>query len=180
MNYVQTNPVGIDRPIQNIQTFLHDRLGWANIEAYGRTYNIAGMPMAYIKNDEYRDLFTNDKKNAIICFITDDKHTTEYGDQFTVKIKIVFMVNLKKITNEKGTRPDSFVQQQAIECVKNVRGFRFNAGVELGIGNIFRPISGLGSISSDKFNLSKIEGIDMNPFHIFSLNGEIVYDKKCV
>ena len=168
MNYIQTSPEGVDVSIQRIQTHLYDKLGWTNIDAFGRIYRIDEKPTAFIKNNDYKELFTNDKKTASIYFIVDDKHRTEDGISFVVGVKIVFLVDLKKITLETDTRPDSLVQKQAMLCVNGAKSFRFNDGLETGLTNVFRG-----------FNTENLERLDLNPLHLFSLNGEISYSKKC-
>lgn len=168
MNYVQTNPVGIDVSIQNIQNFIDSKIGWKNFDVFGRIYRINEKPHAFIKNNEYRELFTDDRKNASVYFIVDEKHNTKDGISFEVGVKIVFLVNLKLISGQSDTRPDSLVQKQAIDVVRKVKMFHFNDGLETGIANVFKG-----------FKIDGLENIDMNPFHVFSLNGQIVYNEKC-
>lgn len=167
-NYLQVNPVGVDVSIQNIQKFIYDRIGWSNIDVFGRIYKVNEKPSAFISKNEYREVFTNDKKSAYIYFIVEDKHNTEDGISFEIGVKIVFLVNLKLISGESDTRPDSLVQKQAIDCINKVKMFHFNDGLETGIENVFKG-----------FNIKSLEKIDLNPFHVFSLNGQIVYNEKC-
>ena len=168
MNYIQANPEGVDVSIQRIQTHLYNKLGWANIDVFGRIYRINEKPNAFIKNNEYKEVFSNDKNTASIYFIVDDKHSTIDGISFMVKVKIVFLVDLRKITLETDTRPDSLVQQQAKLCVNGAKSFRFNDGLETGLTNVFKG-----------FETKGLERLDLNPLHLFSLNGEISYSKKC-
>ena len=168
MNYLQESPEGVDVPIQRIQTHLYEKLGWSNIDAFGRIYKIENKPNAFIKTNDYKELYTNDNKTASIYFIVDDKHSTTDGISFLVKVKIVFLVDLRKITLEKDTRPDSLVQRQAILCVNGAKNFRFDDGLETGLENVFKG-----------FETKNLERLDMNPLHLFSLNGSIFYSKKC-
>lgn len=172
MIYTLTNPKGIDVAIQNLQTFLHDKLGWENIDVYGRVYrNVTEqkglIPEAYIADGEYRDVFLNDKKTATIFFIDDNKHETKEGIRFEGKIKIVIAVNLKKAFPNATHRADSDAEIKAIELTRLRSGFVMNE-LEKGIENVF---SG--------FNTEGIKLSDIQPYHVFSINGVITYQINC-
>lgn len=173
MNYTINSPKGIDQTIQKIQTYLFDNLNWGDIEVYGRVYKNPSetkglMLEAYIGNNEYKDVFTNDSKNANIFFIEDDVHTSTEGIKFTNKLKIVFMVNLKKAYPNILHRADMEAEMKAIELIRKKAGFSFEK-VEKGIKQC------LGEYYTESVKLQ-----DMHPYHIFSITGEITYQISCL
>lgn len=173
MNYTIENPKGIDFTIQKLQTHLFDKLNWGDIDVYGRVYKNPseqkGLKLeAYIGNDEYRDVFTNDAKNANIFFVEDDVHTSKEGIRFVTKVKIVFMVNLKKIYPDITYRADSEAEMDAIKVIRNNSKFSFEK-MEKGIKE------SIGEYYTEGIKLN-----DMQPYHIFSITGEITYNISCI
>lgn len=176
MNYTIDNPKAIDLTIQKIQTYLFDNLNWGEIDVYGRVYKnpseTKGLVLeAYIGNDEYKDVFTDDSKVANIFFIEDDDHSSVEGIKFTSKLKIVFMVNLRKAYPNINHRADMEAQIDAITLMRKRSGFSFkaNGGLEKGIKKC------LGEFYTDSIVTN-----DMHPYHVFSITGEITYQISCL
>jgi hypothetical protein len=172
MNYTITNPKGIDFPIQKIQNYLFDKLNWGDIAVYGRVHkNPSGQKgillEAYIGHNEYKDVFTDDTKNATIFFVEDDVHNSKEGIRFTTKIKIVFMVNLSKTFPSILHRADMEAEMTAIEIIRKRSGFSFEK-LEKGIKQC------LGEFYTEGIKLN-----DMHPYHTFSITGEITYQISC-
>jgi len=172
MNYTILNPKGIDLPIQKIQNYLFDKLDWGDIAVYGRVHKNPsrqkGLVLeAYIGHNEYKDVFTDDTKNATIFFVEDDVHTTKEGMLFSNKLKIVFMVNLKKIYPKMMHRTDMEAEMKAIALIRKKPGFSFEK-LEKGIKQC------LG-----EFYTAGIKLNDMHPYHTFSITGEITYQISC-
>ncbi len=172
MIYTLTNPKGIDAAIQNLQNFLHDQLGWTDIDVYGRVYrNVSEQkgltPEAYISDGEYRDVLTNDKKTATIFFIDDNKHETKEGIRFESKIKIVFILNLKKAFPNVTHRADMDAEIKAVELLRMRSAFAMNE-MEKGVDAV---LSG--------FNTEGIKLSDIQPYHVFSINGVMTYQINC-
>lgn len=172
MNYTITNPKGIDFTIQKIQNYLFEKLNWGDIDVYGRVYKNPSeqkglMLEAYIGNNEYKDVFTDDTKNANIFFIEDDVHTTKEGVLFSNKIKIVFMVNLKKAYPLITHRADMEAEIEAIELIRKKSGFSFEK-VEKGIKQV------LGEFYTEGIKVN-----DMHPYHVFSISGDLTYNINC-
>ena len=123
MNYIITNPKGIDSAIQKIQTLLYNKLNWGdNIDVYGRVFEnpakTKGLVLeAYISNNEYKDVFFDDSKTASVFFIEDKKHTTDEGIRFSNKVQIVFMVDLKKAFPTITHRADTEAEIKSIELI---------------------------------------------------------------
>lgn len=168
INHTILNPVGVDKSIQSIQTEIFEGLTWSNCEVYGRVFKIESekgfVPKASISGKDYKDIFTNDKKTANICFIVEDDQDTNEGILFKAKVKIVVMVNLDKINQDTTKRIDSDIQIEVINLISKNRDFTFKGKLETGIDNVFKG-----------FNSDSIQKIDLHPFHVFSLNGEITY-----
>jgi len=174
-NFIVENPKGIDKVIQKIQTHLFEEIEWNNCNVYGRIYKLNSekglLPRAFVSGKEYKDVFTDDRKAASIFFICDNQHATNEGIYFKVKTKIVFMVNLQKILSDTTKRIDTDVQIEAINAIVNQNTFTFKGELETGIDDIFKG-----------FDTSLIKKVDLQPFHVFSINGEISYtisDNNC-
>lgn len=173
MNHTKNKPLGIDNAIQIIQTYLYDNLNWGEIDVFGRVYknpiNKKGLTIeAYSGDDSYVDVFTNDTKNANIFFIEDDVHETKDGFRFTNKVKIVFMINLKKVYPDLYHRADIEAQIEAIELIRKKTGFTFQK-IEKGIKQC------LGEFQTEEIKLN-----DMHPYHVFAITGEITYQISCL
>lgn len=172
MNYTIENPKGIDKEIQRIQTALYNKILWQNFDVYGRVHRnyqeTKGLvPQAYIGNNEYRDVFTNDSKTATVFFIDDPEHKTENGFFYYNEIKIVFLVNLSKAKLEVSHRADMEVEIEALKILQNHKIFDVS-GIEKGIEKVF---SG--------FNTDGIKLSDMQPYHVFAIIGKLKYTINC-
>lgn len=168
MNHTIEKPKGIDHYIQQIQNDLFKKLGWGDIEAYGRVYKNPskgkGITLqAYEGKKEYKDVFTNDKKSASVFFIDDDEHKTENRVYYNAEVKIVFMVNLSKIYPDAKNRADTDAQVHAAKIVSNHKIFTIT-GFEKGIETIFKGI-----------NTEGIKLTDLQPFHVFAIVGNLKY-----
>lgn len=173
MNYTITNPQGIDATIQKIQNYLFDKLNWGEIDVYGRVYRNQSKQKgisieAYHGKNEYKDVFTDDTKNATIFFIEDEVHNSKEGIRFTNKLKIVFMINLSKTFPNINHRADMESEMRAIELIRKNPKFSFEKmekGIKLSLGEFF----------TDNIKLQ-----DMQPYHIFSITGEVSYTISCL
>lgn len=173
MNYTIKNPKGIDFTIQKIQNYLYDNLNWGNIDVFGRVYKNPSeqkglMLEAYIGNNEYKDVFTNDVRTANIFFIDDQEHNSKEGILFKTKVKIVFMVNLSKAYLRTSHRADMEAEIDVIKLIRQNPNFSFEK-IEKGIKQ------SLGEYYTDSIKLN-----DMHPYHVFSISGEISYQISCL
>lgn len=166
MIYSKENPIGIDHKIYLLQKSLYSKTGWNNIEVYGRVYrnpNDGGYkPEAYVKDGEYKDVFTNDLKSGTIFFIENEVHTFTGGYEFETEVKIVFMLDLKKLFGT-NVRNDQEVHQKAILEVRKHKYFTLTK-IEKGVENILKG-----------FNTSNIKINDMQPYHVFAIVGKLKY-----
>jgi len=174
MNHLIENPKGIDAKINMIQNMIHDKIGWSGIEVFGRVFKNPSKTKgdtleAYIGKKEYKDVFTNDKNNGNIFFIEDSEHKTKEGVLFTNTISIVFMINLKRLYPELENRADLNAQEDAIRIVKKSRIVKVPI-IEKDITKIF-----------NKINIENLKLVNMQPFHVFAIEGDISYylNSKC-
>ena len=172
MNYTIENPKAIDRTIQKLQTFLFNNLNWGQIDVYGRVYKNPSKSKeilleAYIGQNEYKDVFTNDSVNANIFFIEDSAHESKEGILFKAKVKVVFMVDLKKTYPNILHRADLEAQIDAVKLIRQRSGFQFE-GLEKGIKQC------LGDFYTEGIKLN-----DMQPYHVFAITGTISYQISC-
>lgn len=167
-NYIIDDPKGVDNPIQDIQDFLFNRLAWTDFDIYGRVFKIISdkgkLPRAFIPGKEYKDVFTDDRRTASIFFIVDDQQSTKQGIMFTAKVKVVFMVNLKKLFPDLTKRGDTDAQMMAVELINEKRSFNFNGEIQTDVDEVFKG-----------FNTDGLKLTDLGNYHVFSLNGEINY-----
>lgn len=171
MNYVLENPVGVDKVIDRIQTFLYDKLDWNPIEVYGRVYKneLDGsiIPQYYKENGEYKpDVFITDVDNnkGNIFFVLNDKHRSIDHFNFLVETKIVFMLNLERIYEDPKQRQDSKAQQHAWNLVKKKNQFTIKS-LETGLKTVLKG-----------FELKDIKRADIEPLHVFALVGDLKYN----
>jgi hypothetical protein len=173
MNYNNYPAIGIDNKILIIQNALSSSLGFYNIDFYGRV--LKGLdkdgnslvPEVMISSTESKEVYYNDQKakGGNVFFIDSDEHTTKDGKLFTAKVKIVFLLNLSKISSLVVS--DSEVQDTCVKLIQKTKALEITA-LEKGLKNVLKD-----------FNTNNIKLNDTRPFHIFSINGELKYIFNC-
>tara|TARA_R110002124_G_scaffold182610_1_gene349999 strand:- start:128 stop:703 length:576 start_codon:yes stop_codon:yes gene_type:complete len=184
MNNTLASLEGLSSAIQSIQKELYDSLlnFWlGDIEGFGKVYkNVQNssdnipkyyksskifIPEVYNSNKgDYEDVFYNDSKSCVFCFLTEDKDITEDNLLFKSKVKIVFMVNLNMIYPNKSGRQDDRAQKDVVEILRAINGsYRINE-VQRGIDNIF-----------NQYTTSGVKFDDTQPLHSFSVNIDLDY-----
>jgi|SRR5690606_119734 len=163
------NGNGLDFEVEKIKRHLSQRLKFPNVEFYGRVYknptkadNGKYVPEIYTGSKEYKEVLTNDLKNGISFFFDSGKHTNENVSEMKTELTIVFILNLSRLKGD-AVRRDSEVQTEVLSEIIKLRQFE---SIEL--------ISGLESLK--EFDTSKIKLSDMQPWHIFSIKGQIKYN----
>ncbi|OHT44426.1 hypothetical protein [Flavobacterium tructae] len=172
MNHTIVNPKGIDKEIQVIQNALFSKLGWPKMDIYGRVHkNLSKdkgyVPEFYMGKNEYKDVFTNDLQASNIFFIDDETHTTDNRVFYFSDVKIVFMVDLRKIKPNINHRADMEVEVEALKVVKQHRMFQID-GFEKGVEAVFKG-----------FNIDHIRKLNIQPYHVFALTGKLKYKINC-
>ena len=179
MNYLLSNPIGIDKEIQAIQTYLYDNLigDWGNIDAHGRAYKnrkkLGFIPEVYIGNNEYKNAFYDDNENkkGIMFFLENHDHSSTDGSKFKTRVKICFMLNLDEIGCD-DERMDSTVQNKVVGLINNHPTTQYRiTGLEKTVRNIFNGYA---------YTDVELE-TDMHPLHTFAIIGDLEYylTEKC-
>ena len=135
-----------------------------NIPTYYKSSKIF-IPEVYnsIKGN-YEDVYYNNSKSCVFCFLIDDKDSTIDEIVFTNNVKVVFMVDLSKIYPLQNERQDAKAQKDAVQALRDISGEFIVNEVQRGIDNIFNEYT----TSSMRFN-------DLQPLHAFSINIDLNY-----
>jgi hypothetical protein len=163
MIYLKNNPKGIDKQIQRIQQYLHDKLISefnCEVSAYGRVYkdsvNGSIKPKAYIGSKDYRELLTDDRIKGLHYFFIEGDEATILSDSClsTNDVDIIFFVN--DIVKVRGD-VTHYADEEIKETVKN---HIYKLG--------FKPQSVIkGEKALEGFDISKIKFI--HPFNVFKI-----------
>lgn len=166
MNHTLSETYNIDTVIQNVQNALYDNLDWGIIDGFGRVYrnekNGVVIPEVFLEGiNGYKDVYYNDKTSFF--FIDSKTHTTDDQISFNANVKIAFMVNLEQVKTD-SLRVDAMVRRDVLEVLRNNQYDFEITGYEQTIDEVFRG-----------FDTSKIEKLDMQPYHTFAITGKINY-----
>jgi len=179
MNYLKTNPVGIDIAVQGFQKVLYSQLKkvWGvtddtSIDVYGRIYNNptadGSIPEFYdATTSNYTEVLTDDRLKALCFFGIEDQQKYDKGSS-AAKAFLIVMLDLSKIKPLiTDHRPDEEVRIDVQNiCAQPKYGFTFT-GIETG-KKIFREYSG--------FRIEDIKYSDMNQLHYFRINFDLLYN----
>lgn len=176
MNHLKLNTSGIDCGIKDMQQTLYPSLEtkWTDLDMYGRVYrNRKGgntIPEIFdTKTQRYKDSFLDSKKRAAVFFIDGVRHTESDEGLMSADLKIVFLLNLQALFGDGYL--DDRAQLEAFQSVQDDVHANFEIdGLEKTLPTVF---SG--------FDTSKMEGDDMNPYHVFAITGRLYYElsNKC-
>lgn len=175
MNYNNYPKKGIDHKILIIQNALHLHLGFTGVDFYGRVLKVLAkdgtsfIPEVHISHNERKEVFYDDAKapGGNVFFIDNDDHISKDGKLFTAKVKIVFMLNLDKLFPSTTYRADSEVQDICVKLVEKIKALEIT-GLEKGLKNVLKD-----------FDITKVKLNDLQPYHTFSINGDLKYTFNC-
>lgn len=165
MIVLKENPVGIDLEIQSLQKKLYAKIN-KDIISYGRVYKIEQNEKTilahYLSGNDYKEVFTNDKKDGIFFFLVDNK--LSYKENINkVKVDLVFIVNLTKFFPSINHRADEEFQT----FIANHIAYFFD-------NREYEVTKGLDALSEFKIST------DMHPYHILKFRGDVEYQNiKC-
>lgn len=170
MNYTTSTTVGIDTIIQDIQTDLYNNLvaSWGDVlDGYGRVYiNKKGtkrIPQILVSENDYKDVYINDEKDAQFFFLTSEQSSTDDEYIYKNQTKVIFTVNLENIVGE--GRNDEKVRVKVIDLLRKISYNRFQIeGYDTGLDNVFRGL-----------DTECISNADLQPLHTFSVNINLFY-----
>jgi hypothetical protein len=184
MNNLLSNAEGLSANIQSIQEEMYAFLStrWSgDIEGYGKvSKNIDNtseevpkyyktsrifIPEVYSATQkDYIDVYYDDNKSCVFCFLVGDRDTSTDEVLFTTRAKAVFLVDLTKIYPNDTERQDSKAQKDAIEGLRTINGDYKITGVEKGINTVFND-----------YMTANIKFDDMQPLHCFAVTLDLNY-----
>lgn len=166
MNITLEKTIGIDKVIEEVQTDLYNYLidKWtSNIDGFGRAYINLGdngyVAQYYVAENDYRDVYFNDERDAQFFFLADTETQTKDEYIYETKCKIVFMLNLDRVYGS-TMRKDEQARVTVIDFLRKVsyNNFTIN-GYSIGIKEVFKGL-----------DTTKINKVDLHPLHAFSVN----------
>lgn len=177
MNILKQNPVGVDKQLSLLQTYLYGKLitKWAlndtTFNMYGRAYNNATSdgyaPEVYIGNNEYNEVFYDDRFFATSFF--------GKGDEIKINPKavnadvfLIFMLNLNYV-HPGVNRNDEECHVDVQQLITPDWGDFSCTGLITGIDKVFAEYSGWRKSKAIKFT-------DTHPQHCFRLNFKLIYN----
>ena len=179
MLLTKTNPVGIDIPMQKLQSYMHDRLisKWAVADntayrCYGRAYRNQTADGYIAENYEgaknYKEVYWDSSLTSISFFGITPKTNFDAGNE-SPDVHLVFFVNLEKIKPLITHRADEEIHKDVINVI-NEKSYGFMLqSIDTGIENILREYP--GSRRDDRLKF-----VDMHPTHCFRLNFKLNYN----
>lgn len=174
MNVIKTGPIGIDIPIQKMQSYLYDKLTakWnTDYMSYGRAYrnqtDTGYTPEVYVGNNEYQDVYFDDTVAALSFFGVGEQVSVNKSN-IVADVFMVFMVDLSKI--KPGANRNDEEARIDVERLIMGKPFGFNpSGFVTGIDSCFKEYSGWKKETGIKFR-------DTHPLHCFRLNFKLNYN----
>jgi hypothetical protein len=176
--FTKTNPVGVDRQIQDFQEVLYDLLKkkWGIIGdsawgCYGRVYKNQTTdgysPEAYVGNGEYQEVYFDDNLMALSFFYVGDS-TKHNRLSATAPVSLVFMVNVSKLKPKAVHRADEEIRLDVQSFCQTPRcGFMLTEFVT-GIDSVFKDFSGMRKAGT--------KYMDQHPLHCFRLDFSVSYN----
>lgn len=166
MNYTKTDPKGIDKPIQRIQEKLYKELGYQNMDGYGRIYTLdrkgKAIPAYFIEGKDYKEVLTDDKKDAQFFFVENER-TTFDSPQGVTQVDIIFLLNLNKIKPSVPHRADEEARVEIQEVLDKIKFFP--------VSEIIKGPNALNGFDTDL--------IDMQPYCFLKFTGTLRYQFNC-
>lgn len=172
-NYNTYPDFGIDTKIKLTQNILSDKLGFTSVDFYGRVQRSLNkdsktfIPEYFYEYPKKREVYYDGKtaKGGNVFFINDVNSKELSGGMFQSQVKVVFMLNLDFIFSQsKDYRADTEVQAACLKLLKKTGFFTDNVSISEGVEEVFKG-----------FDVSKIKLHNMNPYHVFSINGNVNY-----
>ncbi len=166
MKYLKTNAIGVDAKINayinKIDKVLNENGGW-DIDIYHKIYreSLSGkyVPHVFLSNNEYKEVFINDKVIGEVGFYLNNQRIVETN--ISVDCDIIFSVNLKKIDGGSLQREDERAIMMAFNAVNSLADV---SSINTELRNVF-----------SEFDTERIKYRDMHPFLNFSFSFNIIY-----
>lgn len=173
MLITKTNPLGIDKAIQQLQTKLHTYLvsEWGlESDAYhchGRCYRNkydSGYVAEVFNSDattgakDYKEVFFNDNLTALSFFSVGERVDSVMGAS-KASVSVIFFVNVSQVKTDVTHRADEEIR---LDVLKFFQGPTL-LGYETGVDNVLKEFPG-SKVSEG------LKTVDMHPKHCFKIN----------
>jgi hypothetical protein len=170
MLVVKDSPIGVDKAIQQKQVMLYKQLekaGWSEYDGYGRAYrnrtpDRGFIAEAFVGGGEYKEIFWDDRLNAISFFFPADSAVDSKGS-LKQEVALIFFVNVDKLKPSTLYRNDEEIRQEVLKFFGSSV-----VSIQTGVDNVLREFSG-----SRKRMLEAL--VDMHPRHCFRINFNLIY-----
>jgi len=180
--HIKNSVSGVDIPIQNLQKFLYKKLKalWpvddSNFDGYGRVYRNSN-DKGYIPelfesstepgNTKYKPVYFNKSNKGLFFFSTDDQETYKDGTA-TVRVYLIFIVNVALLKDKIPHRGDEEVRNDVRQlCSLGLHEMSLT-GTETGFSNVFKQFNGLVNKDGEVFE-------DRHPLYCFKINMQLAY-----
>ena len=167
--YYKTTTYGIDKIIKSVQLHLKNKLKWSGVvDIYGkveRTEKERGFTAeVWTSNKEYKEIFINDKVDAVIGFYPKTTRPIDGYNQEVV-VDVICTCNLTKIFANTN-RDDEKAIMDLLKVLKSANYVNSADQIKVTIPTVF----------SD-FDTSLIKHRDMQPLFVFSIEITIKFQE---
>lgn len=168
MIYGNDTLYGLDTKVRLIQRVLDKKLPlrwYGDISIYGviqeTTKDGNRIPEVYTGNNEYKELYIDDSKAALICFKIEQRKVE--GHTHSASVDIIFNTVLQRIIGT-NTRDAEKVLMEAYNILKKCGYVNNITAIKQGIDQVYAG-----------FYTANILNKDMEPYFIFSITCEVTY-----
>lgn len=162
MIVLKENPLGIDKRIQGIQSYLHEKLTGYNLDVLGRAEIKDNKPIVFYKKNDYKDvLFINPLTSGKVFFI-DNETTKSDGKSLLTDIDIIFLLDIQKIKPNIVHRADEEVRIEILEILQS-----YLKRTE------FEITKGIEALKGFETKLK-----DLHPYHFIKYSCELKYNSN--
>jgi len=170
MNIIAKNiTYGIDKIIKSIQVHLDNKLKWSgDIDCYGRlerTDTDTGSKYEYyINGREYREVFVDDRKDAVIGFVVLPTRSVD-GFNVTATVDVITTAKIDNILVGSNRATE--------KVINDMRKALHSAPYTIEVVEVRETISEV--FSGVTIDLMKYR--DMQPFYVFAIRINIIYNE---
>lgn len=120
MNYLKTNPVGVDKVIDGLQRKVYDYFNGLNVSGFPRVYDVEikdkVIPAYYKEMNDYQEVLLDDNKDATFFFRSNNQDTIKRS-LMESEIDVIIMVDLNKVKPNATSRPDEEVKLELLNVI---------------------------------------------------------------
>ena len=172
MNTVLTSPQGIDYAIQKAQVIIYQELvsEWGDIiTGFGRVYKNTKegrvIPEMFTSGKDYSGNVIDRDTRFFFSKSSSSEHIGS-GYDFKSSVNVYFIVDLSKAKPTATYRADQEVHRDVLRALE-VTGFHVKNLIDTGAEDVFSEFKGV--FEANKFD-------DMQPFHVFRCECDLIYD----